>query len=106
MYTYNTYMCVCVQKPESKGTSRGARPSVTTLANEAMSLKGKHVRTLSCAPAKFELISGPVYDLLIHWLIAQIVSRPTCTCPFGIQIHFISRHDSYIVKSCRLHVNM
>ena len=98
---------MCVQNPESKGTSRGARPSVTTLANEAMSLKGKHVRTLSCAPAKFErLILGPVYDLLFHWIIAQIVSRPTCKCPFGIQIHFMSRHDSYIVKSGRLHVNM
>ena len=44
-----------------------------TLPNEAMSLKGKQLGTLSCVPAKFELlISGPVdvladsYD--IHFL--------------------------------------
>ena len=33
--------------------SRGARPSVTTLPNEAMSLKGKQLGTLSCVPAEF-----------------------------------------------------
>ena len=31
--------------------SRGARPSVTTLPNEAMSLKGKQLGTPSCVPA-------------------------------------------------------
>ena len=36
-----------------------------TLPNEAMSLKGKQLGTLSCVPAKFELlISGPV-DVLV-----------------------------------------
>ena len=30
---------------------RGARPSVTTLPNEAMSLKGKQLGTPSCVPA-------------------------------------------------------
>ena len=61
--------CVRVENPESNGTSRGARPSVTTLPNEAISMKGKQLRTLSCVLAKFErLISGPVYDLLLHWI--------------------------------------
>ena len=68
---------VCVN-PSSTGNGslhvvtqicRGARPSVTTLPNEAMSLKGKQLGTLSCVPAKFELlISGPVDDFLFHWI--------------------------------------
>ena len=32
--------------------SRGARPSVTTLPNEAMSLKGKQLGTPSCVPVQ------------------------------------------------------
>ena len=48
-----------------------------TLPNEAMSLKGKQLGTLSCVPAKFELlISGPV-DVLAD----------------SYDIHFLRWHD-------------
>ena len=50
----------------SQGWWRRARPSVTTLPNEAMSLKGKQLGTLSFVPAEFELLtSGPVGDFVV-----------------------------------------
>ena len=109
---------VCVS-PSSTGNGslhvvmqigRGARPSVTTLPNEAMSLKGKQLGTLSCVPAKFELlISGPVLLMIFCCFIglAKIVSRPTCECPCGIHfINFFSCHGSHIAESCSLSANM
>ena len=49
--------------------SRGARPSVTTLPNEAMSLKGKQLGTLSCVPAEFWTVDfWSCWWFCFHWI--------------------------------------
>ena len=68
-------MCLCQMKNFSLFLSfvfslfkqcRGARPSVPTLPNEAMSLQGKQLGTPTCVPAdSFQHVAETVYLMSI-----------------------------------------
>ena len=65
-------------------TCRGARPSVTTLPNEAVSLKGKQLRTLSCVPAWLKLVKtvdfGSVHALFVFYSVIHFQQAIFCCC--------------------------
>ena len=76
-------------------TCRGARPSVTTLPNEAVSLKGKQLRTLSCVPAWLKLVKtvdfGSVHALFVFYSVIHFQQAI-----FAVALHFeIWFHDRF-----------
>ena len=68
---------------------RGARPSVTTLPNEAVSLKGKQLRTLSCVPAWLKLLTSVLFMRCLFSVPLSTFSKRFFDFIFGARPYWI-----------------